>query len=83
MLRATAVGSLVALACVIASDAAKAAGSTDAEAVAAAMKEKGPFPTVLGDMSFDEKGDPKLPGYIMYEWKKGPDGKYSYFPQGM
>ncbi|MBW9117768.1 branched-chain amino acid ABC transporter substrate-binding protein [Rhizobium cauense] len=60
---------------------AKAAGSNDAEAVAAAMKAKGPFPTVLGDMSFDEKGDPKLPGYIMYEWKKGPDGKYSYFPQ--
>ncbi len=43
------------------------------------MKAKGPFPTVLGDMSFDEKGDRKLPGYIMYEWKKGPDGKYSYF----
>ncbi|MGO4355667.1 branched-chain amino acid ABC transporter substrate-binding protein [Rhizobium sp. RAF36] len=61
--------------------AAKAAGSNDPEAVAKAMKEKGPFPTVLGDMSFDEKGDPKLPGYIMYEWKKGPDGKYSYFPQ--
>ncbi|KQR69250.1 amino acid ABC transporter substrate-binding protein [Rhizobium sp. Leaf384] len=61
--------------------AAKAANSTDAETVATAMKEKGPFKTVLGDMSFDEKGDPKLPGYIMYEWKKGPDGKYSYFPQ--
>jgi branched-chain amino acid transport system substrate-binding protein len=61
--------------------AAKAAGSNDPEAVAKAMKEKGPFPTVLGEMSFDEKGDPKLPGYIMYEWKKGPDGKYSYFPQ--
>jgi branched-chain amino acid transport system substrate-binding protein len=45
------------------------------------MKAKGPFPTVLGDMSFDEKGDPKLPGYIMYEWKKGADGKFSYFPQ--
>ncbi|MGA1802268.1 branched-chain amino acid ABC transporter substrate-binding protein [Rhizobium sp. HT1-10] len=62
---------------------AKAAGSTDAEAVAKALKEKGPFPTALGDISFDAKGDPKIPGYIMYEWKKGPDGKISYFPQGM
>ncbi|RUM07561.1 branched-chain amino acid ABC transporter substrate-binding protein [Rhizobium chutanense] len=61
--------------------AAKAAGSVDPEAVATAMKEKGPFPTVLGDISFDEKGDPKIPGYIMYEWKKGADGKYTYVPQ--
>ncbi|MEZ2131082.1 MULTISPECIES: branched-chain amino acid ABC transporter substrate-binding protein [unclassified Sinorhizobium] len=61
--------------------AAKAAGSLEPEEVAKAMKEKGPFPTVLGDISFDEKGDPKLPGYVMYEWKKGPDGKYSYFQQ--
>jgi branched-chain amino acid transport system substrate-binding protein len=62
--------------------AAKAAGSNDAEAVAAAMKEKGPFPTALGDMSFDEKGDPKVPGYVMYEWKKGPDGNFTYIQQG-
>jgi branched-chain amino acid transport system substrate-binding protein len=61
--------------------AAKAAGSTDPQTVAKTMKEKGPFPTVLGDISFDAKGDPKLPGYVMYEWKKGPDGKYSYFQQ--
>jgi branched-chain amino acid transport system substrate-binding protein len=61
----------------------KAAGSADdAEAVAKALHEKGPFKTVLGDIAFDEKGDPKLPGYVMYEWKKGPDGKYSYFQQG-
>jgi branched-chain amino acid transport system substrate-binding protein len=60
----------------------KAAGSAeDAEAVAKAMHE-GTFKTVLGDLAFDEKGDPKLPGYVMYEWKKGPDGKYSYFQQG-
>ena len=61
--------------------AAKAAGSTDPQAVAEAMK-KGSFPTVLGEISFDEKGDPKLPGYVMYEWKKGADGKYTYVQQG-
>ncbi|PRD43888.1 branched chain amino acid ABC transporter substrate-binding protein [Phyllobacterium phragmitis] len=61
--------------------AAAAAGSNDPQEVAAAMKEKGPFKTVLGDISFDEKGDPKLPGYVMYEWKKGDDGKYTYVQQ--
>ena len=61
--------------------AAKAAGSVDTQEVAKAMKEKGPFPTALGDMGFDEKGDPKLPGYVMYEWKKGDDGKYTYVPK--
>ncbi|HEX5933797.1 MAG TPA: branched-chain amino acid ABC transporter substrate-binding protein [Pseudorhizobium sp.] len=58
--------------------AAKEAGSNDPEAVAEAMKA-GTFPTALGDLAFDEKGDPKLPGYVMYEWKKGPEGNYSYF----
>jgi branched-chain amino acid transport system substrate-binding protein len=45
------------------------------------LKGKGPFKTVLGDLAFDEKGDPKFPGYVMYEWKKGPDGKIGYFQQ--
>lgn len=63
-------------------EAAKKAGSNDPEAVGEAMKAN-TFATALGDMGFDEKGDPKLPGYVMYEWKKGEDGKYSYFQQGM
>ncbi len=61
--------------------AAKAAGSVESTEVAKAAHEKGPFKTVLGDMGFDAKGDPKLPGYIMYEWVKGDDGKYTYKPQ--
>ena len=61
--------------------AAKAAGSVEPEKVAEALK-KGSFPTALGEISFDEKGDPKLPGYVMYEWKKGPDGKFTYIQQG-
>jgi len=60
--------------------AANAAGSNDPQEVAKALHEKGPFKTVLGDFSFDEKGDPKLPGYVMYEWRKGDDGKISWFP---
>ena len=57
----------------------KATGAADdAEAVAKTLHEKGPFKTVLGDLAFDAKGDPKQPAYVMYEWKKGPDGQYSY-----
>ena len=60
-------------------EAAKAAGSNDPEAVAAAMKEKGPYKTVIGELGFDAKGDITRPDYVMYTWKKGEDGKYSYF----
>lgn len=55
-------------------DAAKAAGSTDYDPVVAAL-DGGDFKTVLGDLSFDAKGDVSLPGYVWYEWK---DGKYDY-----
>ncbi|WP_442581307.1 branched-chain amino acid ABC transporter substrate-binding protein [Mesorhizobium sp. ASY16-5R] len=61
-------------------EAAAAAKSTDPVEVAKAA-HAGTFKTVLGEMSFDEKGDPKLPGYVMYEWVKGDDGKYTYKPQ--
>lgn len=62
-------------------EAAKAAKSNDAMEVAKAA-HAGTFKTVLGDLSFDAKGDPKAPGYIMYEWVKGDDGKFTYKPQG-
>lgn len=55
-------------------DAVKAAGSTDYDAVNAALNE-GEFSTVLGKLSFDDKGDVTLPGYVWYEWSKG---KYAY-----
>jgi branched-chain amino acid transport system substrate-binding protein len=54
--------------------AAEKAGSTDLDAVLKAMNSS-KFDTVLGELSFDEKGDVTLPGYVFYEWK---DGKYDY-----
>ncbi len=51
-------------------DAVKAAGSTDFDPVVKALNE-GTFKTVLGDSTFDDKGDVKLPGYVFYEWKGG------------
>ena len=55
-------------------DAVKQAGSTDFDPVVKALNN-GKFDTVIGNLSFDDKGDVTLPGYVVYEWK---DGKYDY-----
>ncbi|MGB0695963.1 MAG: branched-chain amino acid ABC transporter substrate-binding protein [Rhodospirillaceae bacterium] len=55
--------------------AVETAGSTDVEAVAAALKE-GSFDTVLGSIGFDDKGDVTAPGYVFYEWS---GGDYDYY----
>jgi branched-chain amino acid transport system substrate-binding protein len=60
-------------------EGAKAAGGVDPQAIAEAMKAKGPFKTAIGELGFDEKGDITRPDYVMYTWKKGEDGKFSYF----
>jgi branched-chain amino acid transport system substrate-binding protein len=60
--------------------AANEAKTLDPQTIATTLKA-GKYATALGEMSFDEKGDPKLPGYVMYEWKKGDDGKFTYVPQ--
>ena len=59
-------------------EGAKAAGGNDPQAVAEAIKAKGPFKTAIGELGFDEKGDITRPDYVMYTWKKGEDGKYTY-----
>ena len=62
----------------IMADAAKQAKSTDPKKVAEAMKSGTAFKTVIGDLSFDKKGDITRPDYVMYVWKKGADGKIDY-----
>jgi branched-chain amino acid transport system substrate-binding protein len=59
-------------------DAAGKAGENDPMKVAEALKASGPFTTAIGELGFDEKGDITRPDYVMYEWKKGDDGKYTY-----
>ncbi|MCU0831157.1 MAG: branched-chain amino acid ABC transporter substrate-binding protein [Rhizobiaceae bacterium] len=63
--------------------AAAAAKSNDGQAVAAAIKANGPHATAIGELSYDAKGDITRPDYVMYEWKKGEDGNYTYFQMGM
>jgi len=52
-------------------EAATKAGTTDPHKVADEMKSGGSWPTVLGDISYDSKGDPKLPAYVWYNWHNG------------
>jgi branched-chain amino acid transport system substrate-binding protein len=58
--------------------AADEAKSTDGKKVADTMHSGKTFKTVLGDLSFDKKGDVTRPDYVLYMWKKGPDGKIDY-----
>jgi branched-chain amino acid transport system substrate-binding protein len=56
-------------------EAAKKAGTTDPKKVAATLKASGPWPSVLGPVSFDKKGDVTGGAYVMYIW--GADGNYN------
>jgi len=68
--------------------AAEEAKSLDPKKVAEVMHSGRVFKTVLGDLTFDKKGDiagdgyivggKKKERYVLYVWKKGPDGKITY-----
>jgi branched-chain amino acid transport system substrate-binding protein len=62
----------------ILADAAKQVGSVEPKKMADTMRQGKPFKTVIGDISFDKKGDITRPDYVMYVWKKGADGKIDY-----
>ena len=68
---------------IVAAAANKVGKSDDAKAVADAIKASGPWATAIGEIGYNEKGDITRPDYVMYEWKKGEDGKISYFEKGM
>ncbi len=59
-------------------EAAKAAGSVDAQTVATEVKKGATYDTVIGALSYDEKGDITRPDYTMYVWKPDADGKITY-----
>jgi branched-chain amino acid transport system substrate-binding protein len=58
--------------------AAEAAKSLDPKKVAEKMHSGMPFKTVLGELSFDKKGDITKLDYVMYIWKKDASGKIGY-----
>jgi branched-chain amino acid transport system substrate-binding protein len=54
------------------------AKSVDPADVAKALHSGAAFKTVVGDLSFDAKGDVTRADYVVYEWRKGADGKITY-----
>jgi len=58
--------------------AIEATKSVDPKTVAAYMRTGVPFNTVIGSLAFDEKGDIKQVGYVLYTWVKQPDGRITY-----
>jgi branched-chain amino acid transport system substrate-binding protein len=58
--------------------AAEAAKSLDPKKVAEAMHSGMNFKTVIGDISYDKKGDITRLDYVMYIWKKDASGKVTY-----
>jgi branched-chain amino acid transport system substrate-binding protein len=62
----------------IMAEAAKRANSVDPKKLAEEMKKGVAFKTVIGDITYDKKGDITRPDYVVYTWKKGADGKITY-----
>ena len=59
--------------------AAVATNSLDPKKIAEFMRSGHVFKTVIGDISYDKKGDITRADYVTYTWRAGPDGKISYF----
>ena len=59
--------------------AAETAKSLDPSEIAKVMHSGKTFKTVIGDLSYDKKGDVTRADYTVYIWKKGPDGRISYY----
>jgi branched-chain amino acid transport system substrate-binding protein len=36
---------------------------------------------VIGDLAYNKKGDITRLDYVMYVWKKNPEGKITYFQE--
>jgi branched-chain amino acid transport system substrate-binding protein len=58
--------------------AAEAAKSLDPKKVAEKIKSGMKFNTVIGELSYDKKGDVTRLDYTVYVWKKDPSGKITY-----
>ena len=66
----------------VVAQAAESAKSLDPKKVAEKINSGMKFKTVIGELSYDKKGDITRLDYVMYVWKKGADGKITYVEQG-
>ena len=58
--------------------AAEKAKSLDSKKMAEVMHSGMTFKTVIGEISYDKKGDRANVDYVWYVWQKGDDGKITY-----
>jgi branched-chain amino acid transport system substrate-binding protein len=58
--------------------AATATNSLDPKKIAEHMRSGVTFKTVIGDISYDKKGDITRADYVTYTWRRGADGKVTY-----
>jgi branched-chain amino acid transport system substrate-binding protein len=52
-------------------EAARKANSIDPKKVAETLRSSGPWPSVIGSIRFDKKGDVTESNYVLYVWKNG------------
>jgi branched-chain amino acid transport system substrate-binding protein len=62
-------------------ESAEKTKSLDPKKMAEYMHSGATFKTVIGDISYDKKGDRTNVDYVWYVWKKAPDGKLTYFQE--
>src|SRR5580698_4746089 len=62
-------------------DSAEHLKSLDTKKIAEYMHSGVTFKTVIGDISYDKKGDRTSIDYVWYVWEKGADGKITYVQQ--
>ena len=61
-------------------EAANHEKTLDPKKIAAYIHSGAKFNTAIGDLSYNAKGDITRLDYIMYVWKKQPNGKITYVP---
>jgi branched-chain amino acid transport system substrate-binding protein len=59
-------------------EAAKSTATLDPRKIALEIRSGKAWKTVIGDLSFDQKGDVMRIDYVMYTWKKQADGTITY-----
>lgn len=62
--------------------AAEAAKSLEPTKIAEKVYSGMKFKTVIGELSYDKKGDVTRLDYVMYVWRKDASGKITYFEAG-
>jgi branched-chain amino acid transport system substrate-binding protein len=58
---------------------AEIAKSNDPRAISSALRSGKAVPTILGELSFDEKGDRREPDVAMYKWQRQPSGNWGFY----